>query len=100
LKELVDEFRGVEGEADIALSEAIYNTAAKSGILNDVPLKGVDHTKDDSPSLSSVVSSGEFGTWINHLSNYLVELQDRLFSSGLRQVSSCKRFCPTHIAKW
>jgi class 3 adenylate cyclase len=90
LKELVDEYRlnyrndGV----DVILCQTIYDTARLSGMVNDVPLYRIP---DDKTSVITDVevptdlwSSVGFEDWVQRLSDYLIVLQDRLFSSGLR----------------
>ena len=90
LKELVDDYRiNYRNEnIDITLCQTIYDTAQRSGMVNDVPL--YRNPSENSGIISDVDipvdvwSSDAFGDWIQRLSDYLSILQDRLFSSGLR----------------
>lgn len=82
LKELIDEYSQQVDHDDEALVEAIYGTAVKSGIVTDVPLAGVSTEGESVPT--AVVTSGKFQSWVSKVSDYLVEVQERLFSSGLR----------------
>jgi len=83
LKELVDDYRT---NADSSLRQIIYDVARKAGMTNDVPLlvnpldtKSVFMDTD----LPSNLTTKAFDDWILHLGDYLLLLQDRLFSSGL-----------------
>jgi magnesium chelatase subunit H len=84
LKELVDDYRG--NRQDPSLRQTIYDVARKAGMLSDVPLlldnKNASSTLTDM-DLPSDLSSTTFDAWVLELANYLVILQDRLFSSGL-----------------
>lgn len=99
LNELVNEYRmsgssGAEDADDAGRSEvraSIWSTCQRSGLLSDVPLQ------TDPDDAASVVTDSElpervttecFDAWVGQLSNYLVELQDRLFSSGLHTLGS------------
>ena len=90
LKELVDDYRinYLNENIDITLCQTIYDTAQRSGMVNDVPL--YLNPSENSRIISDVDipvdvwSSDAFGDWIQRLSDYLSILQDRLFSSGLR----------------
>lgn len=61
-------------------------------MVNDVPLNQDPHDSANATILNGAdlfdafVESGDFAEWTVRLSNYLVVLQDRLFSSGLRYV--------------
>jgi magnesium chelatase subunit H len=97
LNELVTEYRsgmGAETEADAGrkqLRESIWSQCQRSGLLCDVPLQtdpnDVTSVVTDS-DLPDTVSTECFDMWVGELSNYLVELQDRLFSSGLHTLGS------------
>jgi magnesium chelatase subunit H len=99
LKELVDEYRTASSKdgADKTLCQTIYDSAQRSGMVNDVPLLQDSNDKStvfkgtDLPD--TVFESGAFAVWILHLSDYLNILQDRLFSSGLRYVTLAS-VCP------
>jgi magnesium chelatase subunit H len=90
LKELVEEYRATaaNGIADKSLSQSIFDSAQRTGMVNDVPLlldrldKTTVFTEADLPD--AAFESGAFGDWILRLTDYLSILQDRLFSSGLR----------------
>jgi magnesium chelatase subunit H len=90
LKELVDEYRVTyrKDNVDITLCQTIYDTARLSGMVNDVPLYHVPGDKTtvitDIDIPVEVWSSVGFEDWIQQLSDYLIILQNRLFSSGLR----------------
>jgi magnesium chelatase subunit H len=85
LKELVEEYRSVEGVRDVGLLDAIVSTAQRAGMLTDVPVTTSSGAVLD---LDTVVlgdiPGDELEQWIGKLSAYLIELQNRLFSSGLR----------------
>jgi len=100
LKELIEEYRdqmGVDmtktkekspaGSDEYELKVAIWSSVQKSGIMKDVPLEFSDPLKLDvnveSDDLPDELSSVAFNDWIVKLSEYLVELQTRLFSNGL-----------------
>jgi magnesium chelatase subunit H len=90
LKELVEEFRADQGKnkPDVSLCQTIYDSAQRSGMVNDVPL--YENPSDKTSMFSGIdlptdiFTSGSFKDWIQRLSDYLKILQDRLFSSGLR----------------
>mmetsp|Transcript_33214 Transcript_33214/g.67944 ORF Transcript_33214/g.67944 Transcript_33214/m.67944 type:complete len:1449 (+) Transcript_33214:144-4490(+) len=80
LKDLVNEYRTVEsanGRSD--LKEAIFATCEKCGINSDVAVPF-------NLSELSTISIDVFDEWIANISNYLVELEERLFSSGLHTI--------------
>jgi magnesium chelatase subunit H len=98
LNELVNEYRlgsntGKEtSEAGkIELREPIWSTCCRSGINSDVPLQ-IDPNDEDSvvksADLPQNITTEIFDSWIAELSIYLVELQDRLFSSGLHTLGT------------
>jgi len=88
LKELVNEYRSMS-KSDVnnkmILRDAIWSSCQRCGIDNDVPLPTTEscHPTSQSPDLLSHVSDESFDGWILQVSNYLMELQDRFFSSGL-----------------
>ena len=91
LKELVHEYRTLAtsktGSNDkMILREAIWSSCQRSGIDNDVPLLTKDPgfiPSSQSSEIPSDITDESFGNWILKVSEYLMELQDRLFSSGL-----------------
>jgi magnesium chelatase subunit H len=98
LNELVNEYRlgsntGKEtSEAGkIELREPIWSTCCRSGINNDVPLQ-IDPNDEvsvvKSADLPQNITKEVFDSWVAELSTYLVELQDRLFSSGLHTLGT------------
>jgi magnesium chelatase subunit H len=98
LNELVNEYRlgsntGKEtSEAGkIELREPIWSTCCRSGINSDVPLQ-IDPNDEDgvvkSADLPQNITTEVFDSWVAELSIYLVELQDRLFSSGLHTLGA------------
>lgn len=91
LKDLVDEYRSsatIEGNPD--LLKTIYDLSQRSGMVKDVPLltdpKDPDSIVDADilPTLSAEAASD----WVKRVADYLVLLQDRLFSSGLHVFGS------------
>jgi magnesium chelatase subunit H len=90
LKELVEEYRADQGKdkPDVGLCQTLYDSAQRTGMVNDVPLyeNPADKTNifsgTDLPT--DIYTSGAFSDWVQRLSDYLNVLQDRLFSSGLR----------------
>jgi magnesium chelatase subunit H len=85
LKEIVDEYRTMDGGSD--LKEAIVGSVQRCGMMSDVPLLDSEGNAVDMTTASSV-SPEAFDNWILSLSNYLVELQNRLFSSGLHALGT------------
>lgn len=104
LKELVEEYRTATSKdgPDKGLCQTIYDSAQRSGMVNDVPLlqdprdKATVFTETDLPD--AVFESGAFADWIIRLSDYLNILQDRLFSSGLRYETTDFGICLTAFA--
>lgn len=99
LNELVNEYRmgsssGNDSTDDAGRSEvraSIWSTCQRSGLLSDVPLQTDPDDKDSvvtDSELPENITTECFDTWVGDLSNYLVELQDRLFSSGLHTLGS------------
>jgi magnesium chelatase subunit H len=98
LNELVNEYRlgsdkGKEtsGTGKIELREPIWSTCYRSGLVNDVPLR--TDTNDEASIVKSAdlpqnITTEVFDSWVGELSIYLVELQDRLFSSGLHTLGT------------
>lgn len=80
LKEVVDEYRSMQDGTD--LRDAIIGSAQRCGILSDCPLLNVAGEVVEVDDAVSVPREA-FDTWISLLSNYMLELQNRLFSSGL-----------------
>ena len=82
LKDLVTEYRSGE-VASLAsrsdLRETIMASVERTGIASDVELP--KESVDD-------MSNEEFDDWIATVSNYLVELEARLFSSGLHTLGA------------
>lgn len=73
--------------ADDGLKAAIWSSVQKSGMMKDVPLYHKDSSDMDvaveSVDLPDAISTRAFNDWLANVSEYLVELQTRLFSSGL-----------------
>lgn len=83
LKDLVNEYRSGEGEGSSGrsdLREAILGSCERTGITSDVELP----TDVDALDLSDE----EFDTWVASVAKYLVELEARLFSSGLHTLGA------------
>jgi magnesium chelatase subunit H len=90
LKDLVNEYR-TTSTGDQDLRSAIWNSCQRCGIESDVPLYiTMDSTQVliSDPDLPPTLTEGEFNGWLVNLAEYLVELQDRLFSSGLHTLGS------------
>lgn len=91
LKDLVDEYRTLSSGKD-DLKDAIWSSCQRCGIENDVPLRPNSttnvQTTINEKNLLSHITEDEFNAWLLHLSEYLIELQDRLFSSGLHTLGS------------
>lgn len=84
LKELVDEYRSLEDASD--MRDVIVASAQRCGITTDVPILNADgeNKVDD----ISAIADEDFNKWIVALSDYMVELQNRLFSSGLHALGA------------
>ena len=80
LSDLVGEYRSANSE-EISkdLRETIWSLAGKAGITSDVPLVGDEGETSDFES----VSVETFDVWTRDVGDYLILLQERLFSSGL-----------------
>ena len=81
LKDLVNEYRSGEVASSSSrsdLREAILASCERTGITSDVEL----------PDESDSMSDEAFDSWIATVSNYLVELEARLFSSGLHTLGA------------
>lgn len=88
LKELVAEYRS---DDDADLRSAIWSTAQKSGMFNDVPLlmdPSDPNTAVTGVDLPSTIDDKVFKSWVVSLADYLIILQERLFSSGLHVLGS------------
>lgn len=93
LRDLVGEYRTGEsvdgasgGNSRADLRDAIWSSCQRCEIMRDVPLlavEGDESTAITDPDLPTSVSDELFDNWVAVVSDYLVELQDRLFSSGL-----------------
>lgn len=80
LSDLVGEYRSTNSEEKSAdLRETIWSLAGKAGITSDVPLVGDKGETSDFESVSVEI----FDVWTRDLGDYLILLQERLFSSGL-----------------
>jgi len=78
LKDLVNEYREVSTSSSRSdLREAILACCERTGITSDVALPKDTGLSDD-----------EFDCWVTTVSNYLVELEQRLFSSGLHTLGA------------
>lgn len=81
LKDLVNEYRsGEDSRSD--LRDAIWGSCERAGITADVPYFFCVDNSDGQLDLS-VVKVDDFDDWVADLSNYLLILEERLFSSGL-----------------
>jgi len=82
--ELTDETSGGSSRSD--LREAIWCSCQRCEITSDVPLLAIVGDKTSGitgPDLPLTLSDETFDTWVADVTEYLSELQDRLFSSGL-----------------
>jgi magnesium chelatase subunit H len=85
LKEMVEEYRSVERGSDAVLLDAIVSTSKRAGMLADVPVTTRNGEILDLDTIDvGDVPRDELEKWIGDLSSYLSELQNRMFSSGLR----------------
>jgi magnesium chelatase subunit H len=92
LKDLVEEYRQRRVTDELKESSkddlkcTIWSSVQKSGMMKDVPLY-LDPSKKDSlvegTDLPGSLPTPVFNDWVANLSNYLVDLQTRLFSCGL-----------------
>eukprot|EP00984_Skeletonema_dohrnii_P037536 scaffold39692_cov150-Skeletonema_dohrnii-CCMP3373.AAC.1 len=81
LKDLVNEYRsGEDSRSD--LRDAIWGSCERAGITADVPYNFSVENSEGELDLSAVKVE-DFDAWVANLSNYLVTLEERLFSSGL-----------------
>lgn len=88
LKDLVNEYRTAEVSSSSRkeLRDAIFASCEKAGITSDVPLSSLDSSDPD--ALIQSVADEDFDLWVSKVSTYLVELEERLFSSGLHTLGS------------
>ena len=92
LRDLLSEYRTeFSGESRGTLQQTIWSMCLRCGIEKDVPLYSVEG--DDSSGimdseLSAIIPNAIFDKWVGELSTYLIELQDRLFSSGLHTLGA------------
>lgn len=97
LKDLVSEYRAGSSESEknsrSDLRDAIWASCERCDLLKDVPLSiSLDEGEEaslvtDSKELAKV-SDAVFDKWVVSVENYLLLLQDRLFSSGLHTLGS------------
>ena len=91
IKDLVNDYRTstnlkTVSSDNMILREAIWSSCQRCGIDNDVPLPFNEFDfapSTQSSDLPNDLSDAAFDAWVLKLSDYLMELQDRLFSSGL-----------------
>ena len=91
LKELVNEYRtSASAGAATDLRDTIFELAERNGMLNDVPFLTFPGEKSSAVSSLSKATNVDsvFAAWIVDLAEYLMILQDRLFSSGLHVLGS------------
>jgi magnesium chelatase subunit H len=94
LKELVAEYRSdaaTDRDDNADLRSVIWSKVQKSGMFNDVPLL-VDPSDPSTAvtgvDLPSKIDDKVFKSWVVSLADYLIILQERLFSSGLHVLGS------------
>jgi magnesium chelatase subunit H len=98
LKDLVSEYRSAEATDEASgkssrndLRGAIWTSCQRCEITNDVPLLVTLGDKSSAlteADIDSSISDEAFDAWIIDVADYLIELQDRLFSSGLHTLGS------------
>lgn len=92
LKELVGDYRSIEdrsGGGEKEMADTILSSAQRCGMLNDVPFIGEDGEILDGDEVDiSQIPHDTIRQWVNNLTTYLAELQNRLFSSGLHVFGS------------
>jgi magnesium chelatase subunit H len=99
LKELVNEYRTnlkMDSDDKMVIREAIWSSCQRCGFDNDVPLPSrvvsaqlsSETLPRDSSELPKDLSDEDFDAWVLKVSDYLTELQDRLFSSGLHTLGA------------
>jgi len=93
LKDLVDEYRtsAASKEGDKDLCRTIYDLAERSGMVKDVPLlsdPADPSTLVETAEALETLSRAAESDWVRRLGDYLIILQDRLFSSGLHVFGS------------
>lgn len=88
LKDLVNEYRTAEASSSSRkeLRDSIFASCEKAGFTSDVPLSSFDDSKANATIQS--VSDEDFDLWVSNVATYLVELEERLFSSGLHTLGS------------
>ena len=79
MKDLVNEYKMAESSRK-ELREAILASCEKADITTDIPLSPFDTIQS--------VSDTEFDEWVSDVSNYLFQLEERLFSNGLHTLGS------------
>lgn len=88
LKDLVNEYRTAEASSSSRkeLRDSIFASCEKAGFTSDVPLSSYYDSSANATIQS--VSDEDFDLWVSNVATYLVELEDRLFSSGLHTLGS------------
>jgi len=95
LKDLIDEYRTPGGEdgdnGNHDMKDAIFSTVQKAGMMNDVPLwlpNGEGDVVATDLKDPKEIPTAAFDKWVREVSIYLLELQERLFYSGLHTLGS------------
>jgi magnesium chelatase subunit H len=97
LRDLLSEYRTgeISGENRANLQNTIWPLCLRCGIEKDVPLyasEGDESSRVTDTELSFIIPNTIFDKWVGEVSTYLIELQSRLFSSGLHALGAE----PTH----
>ena len=88
LKELTTEYRNSDKTTKQDLRESILSISNKVGITTDIPLLQQSEGAMINDVDVTTISQDLFDSWVVQMSDYLVVLQDRLFSSGLHVLGS------------
>lgn len=83
LKDLMTEYRNSDISSKQELRETIWSLSNKVGITKDVPISKMLIESTFSDDQLAAITNEKFDAWVLEVSDYLVVLQDRLFSSGL-----------------
>lgn len=90
LKDLVNEYRDSPSDCQ-DIRNAIWTSCQRCGIDSDVPLYVTENSVEmmlQKSEIPATLGDDEFDRWVSDLSEYLIELQDRLFSSGLHTLGN------------
>lgn len=90
LKSLLDEAREEETEVSKGVREAIVNLLAVSGLNEDCPFVNAEYPQDFELNVENVeqVSDQAFRDYLSDVYQYLMELENRIYSEGLHVLGS------------